>query len=189
MTGDGWKKNGSGIWAKNGKTASMTINSTTDNKRRELTEQIIQQEVNDAGFDLKIKNQSAAQLFGQSLPTGNYQLALYAQVATSLEPGLCSIYCSQNIPSKANGGSGQNWTRTNLPAMDPPLQTVDSSTVTADRITASKQADVIQGQNMVSLPVDPLPNISLWSNRIQGVTGDNPIFALFWNLPEWSVTG
>ncbi len=42
---------------------------------------------------------------------------------------------------------------------------------------------------MVSLPVDPLPNISLWSNRIQGVKGDNPIFALFWNLPEWSVTG
>ena len=189
MTGDGWKKNGSGIWAKNGKTASLTINSTTDNKRRELTEQIVQQEANDAGFDVKIKNQSAAQLFGQSLPTGNYQLALYAQVATSLEPGLCSIFCSTNVPSKANGGSGQNWTRTVITSMDPPLQTVDSSTVVADRIAASKQADVIQGQNMVSLPVDPLPNISLWSNRIQGVKGDNPIFALFWNLPEWSVTG
>ena len=27
MTGDGWTKNGSGIWAKNGKTASFTINS------------------------------------------------------------------------------------------------------------------------------------------------------------------
>ena len=25
MTGDGWKKNGSGVWAKNGKTASFTI--------------------------------------------------------------------------------------------------------------------------------------------------------------------
>ena len=35
---------------------------------------------------------------------------------------------------------------------------------------------------MVSLPVDPLPNISLWSNRIQGVKGDNPILALFWNM-------
>ena len=42
---------------------------------------------------------------------------------------------------------------------------------------------------MVSLPVDPLPNISLWSNRIQGVKGDNPIFAMFWNLPEWSAGG
>ena len=44
MTGDGWTKNGSGIWTKNGKTASMTIDSTADNKRRELTEQIVQQE-------------------------------------------------------------------------------------------------------------------------------------------------
>ena len=187
MTGDGWKKNGSGIWAKNGKTATVTINSTTDNKRRELTEQIIQQQAKTAGFDVKIQNQSAAQLFGKSLPAGTYQLALYAQVATSLEPGLCSIYCSANVPSKANGGSGQNWTRTVVPSMDPMLQTVDTSSDTQARITASKQADVIQGTNMVSLPVDPLPNISLWSNRISGVKGDNPIFAMFWNLPEWSL--
>ena len=103
---------------------------TTDNKRRELTEQIIQQQAKTAGFDVKIQNQSAAQLFGKSLPAGTYQLALYAQVATSLEPGLCSIYCSANIPTKANGGSGQNWTRTAIPSMDPMLQTVDNSSDT-----------------------------------------------------------
>jgi peptide/nickel transport system substrate-binding protein len=189
MTGDGWKKNGSGIWAKNGKTATITINSTTDNKRRELTEQIVQQQAGDAGFQVKIQNQSAAQLFGKTLPAGTYQLGLYAQVATSLEPGLCSIACSDNIPSKANGGSGQNWQRIDIPEMDPLLKTVDTSFDKPERVSASKQADVIMGKNMVSLPIDPLPNISLWSNRIQGVKGDNPIFAMFWNLPEWSVSG
>jgi peptide/nickel transport system substrate-binding protein len=187
MEGDGWKKNGDGIWAKKGRAASITINSTTENKRRELTEQIIQQQAKEAGFDVKIKNQSAAQLFGKTLPQGNYQLGLYAQVATSLEPGLCSIACSSNIPSKANDNSGQNWQRINIPEMDPLLKTVDTSSDKAARISASKQADVIMGKNMVSLPIDPLPNISLWSNRIQGVKGDNPIFAMFWNLPEWSL--
>jgi peptide/nickel transport system substrate-binding protein len=187
MTGDGWKKNGSGIWAKGGKTATLTINSTTENKRRELTEQIIQQQVRDAGFDLKIKNQTAADLFGKTLPQGTYQLALYAQQATSLEPGLCSIMCSKNIPSKANDNSGQNWTRTVVPEMDPLLETVDNSSDDAARVTASKQADVLMGKSMVSLPIDPLPDVSLWSTRISGVKGDNPIFSLFWNLPEWSL--
>ncbi len=187
MTGDGWKKNSDGIWAKNGKTASVTINSTTQNKRRELTEEIIQQQVGDAGFDLKIKNQTAAQLFGKSLPSGNYQLGLYAQTATSLEPGLCAIMCSSNIPSQANDNSGQNWTRTSIPEMDPDLALVDNSSDRSARIAASKRSDLVMGRDMVSLPIDPLPNISLWSDRLEGPTGDNPIFAMFYNLDQWSL--
>jgi len=189
MTGDGWTKNGSGIWAKNGKTAAITLNTTTENKRRELTEQIVQQQAKDAGFDVKIKNQTPADLFGKTLPAGNYQLGLYAQVVTSLEPSLCSIACSQNIPSKANDNSGQNWQRINVSGLDPLLETVQNSSNRPEQISASKQADLLMGQNMVSLPIDPLPNISLWSKRISGVKGDNPIFAMFWNLPEWSLNG
>ena len=35
--------------------------------------------------------------------------------------------CSANIPTKANDQSGQNYTRTKIPQMDPCLQTVDRS--------------------------------------------------------------
>jgi peptide/nickel transport system substrate-binding protein len=187
MTGDGWEKNGDGVWAKGGKTATITIKTTTENQRRELTEQIIQEQAEEAGFDVKIKNEDSATLFGESAPQGNFQLALYAQVATSLEPGLCSLMCSENVPSKANDQSGQNWTRTKVAELDPPLQTVESSQDRAERIAASKQADVIMGENMVSLPIDPLPNIGLWSTRITGVAGDNPVLAIFWNLHEWDL--
>ncbi len=187
MTGDGWAKNGDGVWEKGGKTASFTINTTTENQRRELTEQIIQQQASAAGFDVKIKNQDAATLFGETGPNGKFQVALYAQVATSLEPGLCAIMCSKNVPSKANDNSGQNWTRTNVPAIDPLLEIVDASSDRTARIAASKEADRLMGENMVSLPIDPLPNIGLWSDRISGVNGDNPIFAIFWNLHEWEL--
>ncbi len=46
MTGDGWTKSG-GFWAKDGKTAAFTIKSTAGNKRRELTEQILQEQLKD----------------------------------------------------------------------------------------------------------------------------------------------
>jgi len=41
MTSDGWAKGADGIWAKGGKKAELEIKSTTGNKRRELTEQIL----------------------------------------------------------------------------------------------------------------------------------------------------
>ncbi len=59
MTGAGWSRGGDGIWAKDGKKAEMTITSLAGNKRRELTEQILQQQLKEAGFTLKITNSDA----------------------------------------------------------------------------------------------------------------------------------
>ncbi len=184
MTGAGWQKS-SGIWQKNGRTASFSIQSTAGDKRRELTEQIIQAQLRRAGFDVTIQNVDSNTLFGQVLPAGTFQMGLYAEVAADLDPGLCTVFCSQNIPSAANGNSGENWTRTNIASLDPLLQQVDTSTDDATRIAASKGADRILAAQQVTLPLDPLPNIAIWSKRISGVQGDNPIYAMFWNLNRW----
>jgi peptide/nickel transport system substrate-binding protein len=79
MTGDGWEKNGSGIWEKNGKTASFTVNSTAGNESRELAEQLWQSQLQQAGFELEIKNFDADVLFGDRLPKGNFDIALFTR--------------------------------------------------------------------------------------------------------------
>jgi peptide/nickel transport system substrate-binding protein len=186
MQGDGWTKKG-GYWTKDGKTAALTIQTTAGNKRRELTEQILQEQLKAGGFKLSIKNPSADDLFGKVLPAGNYQIALYGQTATSLNPGLCAIACSTNIPAKANDFAGQNWQWIDIPTLDPLLQTVDTSIVTQERIDASKQGDQVMAQDQVSLPLDPLPNIALWSKKISGPVSDNPLLSMFWNLHLWTV--
>ena len=106
-------------------------------------EEILQELLAKAGFNLTIENHSAGDLFGQNLPNGDYQLALYAAVATQLEPGNCSIFCSYNIPSQDNEFSGQNWTRTDLPGLDPLLETVGASSDSDEVATANKKADKI----------------------------------------------
>lgn len=40
-------------------------------------------------------------------------------------------------------------------------------------------------ENMVTLPLDPLPDILIWSKRIQGPVQDNSILGMFWNINEW----
>ena len=49
------------------------------------------------------------------------------------------------------------------------------------------RAAQLLAENMVSLPLDPLPNILLWNDTIVGNVSDNPILGPFWNLNEWGL--
>ena len=188
MTGAGWAKNGSGIWAKGGQTASFSLKSTAGNQRREQTGQILQSQLKEAGFDMKLDYQEAGALFGEQLPQGDFQLALYAQVLTFIVVGQCNTFCSKNIPTQANSFSGQNWTRTNVPDLDPVLADLDKELDESKQADLGKQADKIQAENMVSLPLDPLPNILIWADNVKGDVSDNPVLGPFHNLNELGVS-
>ncbi len=187
MTGAGWQKGSDGIWAKGGRRAAFTIMTTAGDKRRELTEQIIQPMLKAAGFDMKIKNTSSDNLFGTVLPAGDYQLSLYANGLTSITPGLCSILCTENIPGPSSNGSGNNTSFASIPAADVQMRIVDNSLDENARKAAGKKSDEILADANVALPLDPLPDIVIWSNKIVGPVSDNPIEGMFWNIDQWGV--
>ncbi len=189
MKGDGWAKGSDGIWAKGGKKASFGISTTQGNKRRQLTAETLQAELKQAGFDLKLNFRTAADLFGKDGPAGNFDMALFAQVATALTPGLCAQFCTKNIPTTANKNTGNNWYRYSSTAADKQLETVDSSLDEATQKTAAKAADGILAEDMGSLPLDPLPDILIWSKKIVGNVTDNAVLGMFWNMNEWGCTG
>ncbi|MGQ0430927.1 MAG: ABC transporter substrate-binding protein [Microthrixaceae bacterium] len=189
MTGDGWEKNGAGFWEKGGKQADIEFITTAGNARRELTQQVVQEQAKEAGFNITIANQEAGTFFGETLPNGDYQMGLYAQVLTTLDPSLCNLFCSANIPTAANKFTGQNWQRVNIPALDPLLEIVANSLDEEERATAGKEADAILADNVVSIPLDPLPNILLWSDNILGPVEDNPILGPFHNMHLWGLAG
>jgi peptide/nickel transport system substrate-binding protein len=188
LTGDGWAKGDDGIWAKDGKKLRLTLATDSGNQRRELTEQIIQAQLREAGIDVEIENQKFDD-FINALYEADYEMALVANVFTTLEPGLCSILCTDAIPTEENDFSGNNITRTSIPEADQQLQIVDESTDDAARAAAGKTADRILADAQVTLPLDPLPNIAIWSDRIQGQISDNPLLAMFWNMHTWSLSG
>ncbi len=186
MTGAGWAKGADGVWAKAGKPISLQLLTNANNQRRSLTMQLVQDQLRRAGFASTLRTVSSNDL-GSVVASGDFQVALYAQVLTQLDPADCSIFCSANIPTPANGNSGQNWQRVNIPDLDPLLQTVESSLDEAARQNAGKQAAKIEAANMIALPLDPLPNILLWSKRIVGPVDDNPIYSMFVNMNEWGI--
>lgn len=187
MTGDGWAKNDAGFWEKGGQQADIEFITTSGNARRELTQQVVQEQAAEAGFNITIANQEAGTFFGETLPDGNYQLGLYAQVLTTLDPSLCNTFCSKNIPTAENEFAGQNWQRVNIPEVDSLLETVDNDLDEAARAAAGKEADAILAENVVSIPLDPLPNILLWSDDILGPVEDNPVLGPFHLMHLWGL--
>ena len=187
MTGDGWEKNADGIWEKDGQAANIEFITTAGNARRERTQEIVIDQAGEAGFNITVANQEAGTFFGETLPNGDYQLGLYAQVLTSLDPSNCNLFCSKNIPSAENEFSGQNWTRTDIEGLDDLLETVESSLDEDERQAAGAEAQDLLAESVGSLPVDPLPNILLWSDDIVGPVGDNAILGPFNNMQNWGL--
>ncbi|MEV5082915.1 peptide ABC transporter substrate-binding protein [Streptomyces sp. NPDC056159] len=187
MQGDGWAKGGDGIWAKDGRRAEFTIVSLAGNKRRELTEQILQTQLQQAGFRMTIKNTTSADLFGKVAPSGTYQMGLWTIVDTFPDPTLSNSFSSTSIPTAANGGSGLNFVRARIDGLDPLLATVDRETDTKKRVEASRQADKIIADQVPAIPLGTVPNILLWSDRVGGPLDNNGSEGPWWNLAEWGV--
>jgi peptide/nickel transport system substrate-binding protein len=189
MTEDGWEKNDDGIWEKGGKTASLQISTTAGNQGREQVEELLQSQWEEAGFDLKIKNPQADVLFGNWGPKGVFQVGMYAQVGTP-DPGLCIIFCSNNIPTKKNGFVGQNWTRLTSDAIDTPWLASDRELDEAARIGFVRQGQTALADEVASIPLYVKPTVFVWdATKISGPLQDNPVNGPFFNMNLWTLTG
>ncbi|MEO7555742.1 MAG: ABC transporter substrate-binding protein [Acidimicrobiales bacterium] len=188
LTGDGYAKGADGIYAKNGEKLAFTVRSTAGNKRRELTEQVLQQQLKDAGIEMAIDNTKAGTLFGELLPVGDFQAAIYAQVLTTLGPSNCNIECTKNSKPLGEKG-GNNYTRTSVAELDKLLEQADGELDDAKLTELVKKADKVTADNVIDLPIDPLPTILLWSDKVVGPIDDSGILGPFYNMNEWGVTG
>ncbi|MFB4354392.1 ABC transporter substrate-binding protein [Microbacterium sp. LS_15] len=189
MQGDGWSKNGDGVWAKGGETATFSIKTLAGNKRRDLTVQVLQSQLADAGFEMTIDQVTPADLFGTIAPEGDFQAGIWALVDTFPDPTLSSTFSSVNIPGDANGFSGINFYRTDIEGLDDLLAQVDTEVDQDARVAASQEADALIAENVPSLPLDVVPNVLLWSEKVGGPLQINPIEGPFWNLAEWGLAG
>lgn len=188
LAGKGWKKNSDGKYVKGGKLLEVQLVTTEGNERRKIMMEAIQKQLNDLGWTVTLKSIPAGELFGDDvLPKGNYQVGIYAQQLTVLDPTNCNLFCSEFIPTEANGGKGNNWTRTNNKEANIFLKQVDSELDVDKRIQASKSAEKELAKIATSLPLDPLPTVLITKNKIGGTIEDNPIMGPFYTMNTWTV--
>ena len=166
-------------------------NTVAGNKRREDVQALVQEQVADFGIRFDINNLDAGELFQNRLPTLDFGMGLYAQVA-SPDPSVTTIYDRDQIPSEANAFSGQNniaWDNervTELARLSDRQLDPDERLATIREIGATVRAD------MAWIPLYQLPNLTAWrSDRLDGPIGEftASTYGGFSNMYDWFLKG
>jgi len=104
----GWKVGADGYRFKDGKKLTLPFMTTAGNKIRETVQTYLQGQWKAVGIDVVIKNEPARVFFGETMRKRKFgAMGMYAWVSAP-ESDLKSSFHSTQIPTLANGWSGQN---------------------------------------------------------------------------------
>jgi peptide/nickel transport system substrate-binding protein len=168
---NGWAKDGSGMWAKDGTVPEIKWMINTPNPRREATQALMIPEFAAAGFNVVADNGDAATVFQQRLPAGDYDLAMYINTA-SPDPSVTSIMSCSQVPSAENQNQGQNsvfWCNEDASAL---MAEADVTIDEAARADLTHQIGQYLVDDHVMVPLFQFPNVAAW--RTDAIEGDAP---------------
>ena len=149
----GWKTQpGGGRRNADGKTLSLELMTTAGNRSRELVEQVLQSQWKKIGVDIRIKNEPARVMFGESVLHRRFELAMYAW-SSAPENAPRTIFRSDEIPSAANSYAGQNATGYRSAAMDRIIDALEIELDKDKRKVLWAEAQRLYATDLPSLPL------------------------------------
>jgi peptide/nickel transport system substrate-binding protein len=186
----GWRPGPDGIRMKDGVRASLSYGTTTGDRLREQTQQVIQEQLKAVGIEVEIKNSPSAVLLGSwqdNAPRakGNFDILMWTTNA-GIEPqaSLFNYYHSSRIPSDQTRG-GQNYHRIQDPELDKALEaagaTLDEEQRKAAYKTVAERVNAGKGHIVLYNRLE----IHAFKKTVKGNTPDN-----FWdqftgNIEDW----
>ena len=135
-----------------GKELSLELMTTAGNRTRELVEQVLQSQWRRIGVDIRIKNEPARVLFGQTVPHRRFDMAMYAWISAPESVPRSTLHSSE-IPSEANGFAGQNAPGFKNPQMDRLIDALEVELDPAKRQALWAEAQRLYAEELPSLPL------------------------------------
>jgi peptide/nickel transport system substrate-binding protein len=155
MDDAGWSVGPDAVRVKGGVRAAIEFGTTTGDRLREQTQQVIQEQLRDIGIVVEIKNSPSAVLLGgwqDNAPRarGNFDMLMWTTNVDGLEPQshLDSYFASNQIPTE-EARSGRNYHRIKNPTIDQALLqgggTLDEAARKAAYATVAEQVNLDKG--------------------------------------------
>ncbi|MCW5747979.1 MAG: peptide ABC transporter substrate-binding protein [Alphaproteobacteria bacterium] len=136
-----------------GERLTIELGTTAGNRSREQVQQVLQSQWKQIGIDVRLKAEPPRVFFGETVRKRAYGgLAMYAWVSAPQSVPRSTLH-SQEIPSEANGWSGQNSGGYSNPEMD---RTLDAAEIELDATKRKALFAEIQRLYSEDLPALPL---------------------------------
>jgi peptide/nickel transport system substrate-binding protein len=184
----GWTPGADGILRNApGERFTVTIGTTAGNRVREDVEQILQNQWQKVGVELKISNQPARVFFGETTRHREFEMAMYAWVQNPVSD--CeTLYTTDNIPSAQNAYNGQNFSGFSNAEMDRLCHAIPTELDQAKRVAMLKQTQAIFANELPVLPLYFRVDVSSIKNGFRNwkPTGVGHNGQVTWNAPQWA---
>lgn len=181
----GWKVGANGIRQKNGKPLSLLFKTSAGIKVLENIQQAVCSEFKSVGVECVIKNEPPRLLLGQSVPRGDFDLAMYGQ-PIPIDMSLKNYFYSKEIPSAQNSWAGGNSIRLRSAEVDQLLGQFDQENNTQKRHALIQKLDEIFRQNFYVIPLYHRREAVVLPQKLTGVK-DSYEGTAFTNPEDWKM--
>jgi peptide/nickel transport system substrate-binding protein len=174
---NGCTREGDGIFECDGEPLSFGFKSTAGNALRELTFEIVEEQLREVGIEVKPEFGDAAVVFGnQGLSGSKYDLFMFAWVGNPDPSGSVEIHRCEGTQN-FQGYCNEEVTR----LLDESDVTVDP----AERADLLNQADALMAEDLPILPMYQKPTFFAFSNRLQNAIDNATENGPTWNAEDW----
>ncbi len=180
----GWKPGAGGIREKNGVRLSFSNSTTAGNHVRETAQQLLQQNLQEVGIEMTIKDMPPAVVWGDYTVMSHFDSLMAADdMMYGGDPDVTAYFASDEIPAK--GGAGLNYSQYVNPEVDKLL--LEGAT-TFDRDTRQKIYWQIGEIIRKDLPRLPMSQWATVEGTKKGLVGYEPsvyVACNTWNVKDW----
>lgn len=180
----GWKPGAGGVREKDGVRLSFTNSTTAGNHLREQVQQLIQQDFQQIGVEMTIRNLPAAVMWGEYWIKSHFETAVVGlDFMVGPDPDASDYLSSASIAAKT--GSGQNTMQYSNPEVDQLLQQGATTLDQAKRVPIYQKLQSVLRDDLPFLPMQQYAEIEGTKAKLLGFEPNINVRLNTWNLETW----
>lgn len=172
-----------GVYSCDGERLEFRIATTSGNALRELTVEVIQQQLAEVGIAMEIANEESGTLFGTTIfegADGGWDMLLFAW-SGSPDP-----FGGNSIVTCDGGLNEQSYCNEEVTRL---INSTNSIVDPEERAAVYNEADALMASDLPILPLYQKPDIFVWRDNIGGVETNPTQWGPLWNAEDWYLTG
>jgi peptide/nickel transport system substrate-binding protein len=154
----------------------VRIGYRSPNQRRTNQVELIKASCDQAGF--VISDAGSETFFADELPSGNFDIALFAWAGGPNKTGASSTFIT---------GGGNNQQNYSNPEVDELVTQLNAAVDKDEQLALANQIDTILWEDLATIPIFTFPGILAYSDTVTNIEYNPTQVGLTWNAEKWAL--